>query len=93
MILVFDAYKVKGHHREIEHDGNISIVYTREAETADTYIERVSHDLSKNHRVSVATSDGLEQIIVLGNGARRISAKEFAHEVKLAEEAIRAYLS
>lgn len=93
VILVFDAYKVKGHHRDIERDGNISIVYTREAETADTYIERVSHDLSKNHRVSVATSDGLEQIIVLGNGARRISAKEFAHEVKLAEEAIRAYLS
>ncbi|MBR3679986.1 MAG: TetM/TetW/TetO/TetS family tetracycline resistance ribosomal protection protein [Oscillospiraceae bacterium] len=93
VILVFDAYKVKGHHREIEREGNISIVYTREAETADSYIERVSHDLSKHHRVRVATSDGLEQLIVLGNGARRVSAREFAHEIKLAEEAIREYLS
>lgn len=89
IIIVFDAYKVKGHHREIEKDGNISIVYTREAETADSYIERVSHDLSKHHRVRVATSDGLEQIIVLGNGAQRISAKEFEHEVRMAEAAIR----
>ena len=89
VILVFDAYKVKGHHREIEKDGSISIVYTREAETADSYIERVSHDLSKKHRVRVATSDGLEQIIVLGNGAQRISAKEFQQEIRMAEAAIR----
>lgn len=92
LILVFDAYKVKGNHRSIEQEGNITVVYTREAETADSYIERVSHDLSKEHRVRVATSDGLEQIIVLGNGAQRISAKEFYHEIKLAEESIRAYL-
>ncbi len=93
VILVFDAYKVKGQHREVEREGNISIVYTKEAETADSYIERVSHDLSKNHRVRVATSDRLEQIIVLGNGAQRISAREFEHEVKLAEETIRKFIN
>lgn len=92
LILVFDAYKVKGHHRDVEKYCNINIVYTKESETADTYIERVTHQLSKNHRVRVATSDGLEQIIILGNGAMRISAEEFQKRVKAAEKAIREYL-
>ena len=77
VIVVFDAYKVKGKHRDIERYHNINIVYTKESETADTYIEKVTHELSKEHRVRVATSDGLEQIIILGNGAMRISADEF----------------
>lgn len=93
LIVVFDAYKVKGHHRDIEKYCNISIVYTRESETADSYIEKVTHELSKEHRVRVATSDGLEQIIILGNGAMRISAAEFRKRVDDAEKAIREYIS
>ena len=89
VILVFDAYKLKGHGREIEQQGNISVVYTKEAETADSYIERVSKQLLKDNRVRVATSDGLEQLIILGNGAMRISAREFLAEVRAAEAEIR----
>ncbi|MBE6836868.1 MAG: GTP-binding protein [Ruminococcus sp.] len=92
LILVFDAYKVKGNHREIEDFHNITVVYTKEHETADTYIERVTHQLGKKHRVRVATSDGLEQIIILGSGAERVSAREFYEEVKLSEKAIRDYI-
>lgn len=70
----------------------ISVVYTKESETADTYIEKVSHELSKDHRVRVATSDGAEQIIILGNGAFRVSAEEFRREVEAVEKAIREFL-
>lgn len=93
LILVFDAYKVKGKFREIERYLNINIVYTKESETADTYIERVSHELSKNHRVRVATSDGIEQMIILGNGAMRISASEFHERYQDSQKAIREYIS
>lgn len=93
LILVFDAYKVKGKFREIEKYLNINIVYTKESETADTYIERVSHELSKNHRVRVATSDGIEQMIILGNGAMRISASEFHERYRASQKAIREYIS
>ncbi len=89
LILVFDAYRVPGQHREVEQVCGISVVYTKESETADTYIEKVSHDLSKDHRVRVATSDGAEQVIVLGSGAFRVSAEEFRKEVEQVEEAIR----
>ncbi len=89
LILVFDAYKVKGNFREIEKHHNISVVYTKEAETADMYIEKVSHELGKDNRVRVATSDGAEQIIILGNGAFRVSAEEFRREVAAVEKAIR----
>ncbi|MBQ8379128.1 MAG: TetM/TetW/TetO/TetS family tetracycline resistance ribosomal protection protein [Oscillospiraceae bacterium] len=92
LIVVFDAYRVKGSHREVEEMHNITVVYTKEKETADTYIERVSHQLGKKHKVRVATSDGLEQIIILGNGAERVSAREFHEEVKLAEKSIREYI-
>lgn len=96
LILVFDAYKVKGNNREVEQIHNISVVYTKEAETADMYIEKVTHELKnesgKNHRVRVATSDGTEQIIILGNGAYRVSASEFHDEVKRIESAIREYI-
>ena len=91
LILEFDAYRVPGKHREIEKYSNISIVYTREAETADSYIERVSHELSKKHRVRVATSDGLEQMIILGSGAMRISASELKKRVEDAAEAMKEY--
>ena len=88
VILVFDAYKVKGNKGEVEQAGGISIVYTKEAETADTYIEKVSRVLAKKHRVRVATSDGLEQIIIFGNNAMRVSAAEFYSEVKEVEREI-----
>ena len=92
LILVFDAYKVKGKHRDVEKYCNINIVYTKESETADTYIERVTHTLSKDHRVRVATSDGVEQMIILGNGAMRISATEFKKRCIAAETAIKEYI-
>ncbi|MCD8048425.1 MAG: NYN domain-containing protein [Clostridia bacterium] len=92
IIVVFDAYKVKNNPGSIEKNGNITIVYTKEAETADSYIERVTHTLSKNHRVRVATSDSLEQMIILGNGAYRISANEFHRDVISAENEIRSFV-
>lgn len=92
LILVFDAYKVKGSVGEVEKVNNITVVYTKEAETADTYIEKATHDLSREHRVRVATSDNLEQTIILGNGAYRISASEFYDEIKRTEKAIREFI-
>ena len=92
VILVFDAYRLKGHATEVLQVGNISVVFTKEAETADSYIERVSHKLSKDNRVRVATSDGLEQSIILGNGACRISAREFEAEMRQTEAEIRALI-
>ncbi len=88
IILVFDAYKVKKNPGSVEKHRNISVVYTKEAETADTYIERVSHELSKKHRVRVATSDGPEQMIILGSGALRVPAAAFHKELQDAESAI-----
>ncbi len=92
LILVFDAYRVKGNVREIEEHSGISVVYTKEAETADTYIERTAHQLSREYRVRVATSDGLEQVIIMGGGAMRVSASEFLREIEAAEKAVREYL-
>ncbi|MBQ3331268.1 MAG: TetM/TetW/TetO/TetS family tetracycline resistance ribosomal protection protein [Ruminococcus sp.] len=92
LILVFDAYKIKRHDREEEKVNNITIVYTKEAETADMYIERASYKLAKNNRVRVVTSDGMEQLIIIGNGAIRVSAKEFREEIEAAEEEIRAII-
>ncbi len=89
LILVFDAYKVKGNHREVENIGGISVVYTKEAETADMYIEKVAHKLGKDHKVRVATSDNVEQLIILGSGGIRVSANEFHEEVRLVEKTIR----
>lgn len=93
VILVFDAYKVKGNTREIERINNISVVYTKEAETADMYIEKTSHKLAKNNKVRVVTSDALEQIIILSGGALRVSSKEFLNEVQQAEEDIKSIIS
>ena len=88
VILVFDAYRVKG-NREIEKVGNINIVYTKEAETADMYIEKVTHKLAKNHKVRVVTSDALEQMIILGSGALRVSSRMFYEEVLSVEREIK----
>ena len=93
LIVVFDAYRVKGSHREVEQVNGISVVYTKEAETADMYIEKTSHQLAKNNRVRVVTSDGLEQLIILGNGALRVSSRAFLDEVRNAEEEIRRIIS
>ncbi len=82
VILVFDAYKVKGNPGSVEKRNGISIVYTKEAETADAYIEKTSYQLRRDHRVRVATSDNLEQVIVLGHGALRLSAEAFHAEVE-----------
>lgn len=76
LILVFDAYRVKENPGKICKQDNIYVVYTKESETADSYIERVTHDLSKHYQITVATSDGMEQLIIMGNGARRMSARE-----------------
>ena len=82
-ILVFDAYKVRGGTREVEKYHNLYVVYTREAETADMYIERATH---------VVSSDGAEQIIVMGHGALRVSARALEEEVRAAEKEIREFL-
>ena len=92
LILVFDAYRVPGSPGSIEQYHNIHVVYTREAETADMFIERVTHEIGKGRRVRVATSDGMEQVIILGHGALRVSARMFHEEVQEAEMEIRRYL-
>ena len=89
LILVFDAYRVPGSPGSIEQYHNIHVVYTKEAETADMFIERVTHEIGKNRRVRVATSDGMEQIIILGHGALRVSARMFHEEVQNVEKQIR----
>ena len=92
VIIVFDAYKVKGNPGSVETLGGVSVVYTKEAETADMYIEKAAYDLSKRHRVRVATSDALEQVIILGGGALRVPASAFEAEVKEVEDSIRSFL-
>lgn len=91
-ILVFDAYKVRGSAREVEKYHNLYVVYTREAETADMYIERATHELAREHRTRVVSSDGAEQIIVMGHGALRVSARAFEEEVNAVEKEIREFL-
>ena len=81
VIAVFDAYRVKGHDTEMLDYHNIHVVYTKEAETADQYIERFSHENGRKYDVTVATSDGLEQIIIRGQGCRLLSARELKTEI------------
>ena len=89
VILVFDAYKVKGNPGEVQEYHNIHVVYTKEAQTADSYIEKATHELAKKHDVTVVTSDGLEQLIIMGQGARRVSSREFELQIKEMEQEIR----
>lgn len=92
VILVFDAYKVKGEKREVETVHGISVVYTKEAETADSYIEKTTKQLIKNYRVRVATSDNLEQMIIFGHGANRVTARELMEEIEVCEDEIREFI-
>ena len=88
LILVFDAYKVEGHQEEVL-TYHIHVVYTKEAETADQYIEKTVHKIGRENQVTVATSDGLEQIIIMGQGAHRMSARGLRDEIKATENQIR----
>lgn len=88
LIVVFDAYKVKGGERRHEKHSGIDVIYTKESETADAFIERFTYENAKDYYVRVATSDNLEQMIIIGNGAFKISADEFYKEVKETEEKI-----
>ena len=89
VIVVFDAYKVKGGAGSVERHGDVWVVYTKEAETADMYIEKTTYELKGKGRVRVATSDGLEQLIILGHGAARMSANELEQELLQTEADIR----
>lgn len=89
VILVFDAYKVEGGQGEVLKYHNIHVVYTKEAETADQYIEKTVHKIGRRHEVTVATSDVLEQVIIMGQGAQRLSAAGLKEEVELMEKEIR----
>lgn len=94
IILVFDGYKTKGSQENIVHYNNIDIVYTKEAQTADQFIERIAQEMGRQCTIRVATSDGVEQIIILGRGAARMSARELKIEIEEAEKEIRnTYLS
>ena len=92
VILVFDAYKVEGNPGSSREYHNIHVVYTKEAETADQYIEKTTHEIGRKHKVTVATSDALEQVIILGQGARRMSAQGLKEEVEAVNEEIRQEL-
>ena len=92
VILVFDAYRVQGHACEISRYHNIHVVYTAEAETADQYIEKTVHEIGRKYQVTVATSDRLEQVIILGQGGRRLSAGDFWEEVQRVNGQIRQEL-
>ncbi len=88
LIVVFDAYRVKGHDTEISDYHNIHVVFTKEAETADQYIEKFAHQNGRKYNVTVATSDGLEQIIIRGQGCNLISSRELKEEIDRASKDI-----
>ena len=89
VIVVFDAYRVEGHTTEYYDYHNIHVVYTKEAETADQYIERFAHEHHRKYKIRVATSDGLEQIIIRGQGCLLVSARELEKEVLEAQKSLR----
>jgi len=89
LILVFDAYKVKGNPGSAYEHHNIYVVYTKEAQTADQYIEKTVHEMAREYRVTVATSDRLEQMVIFGDGALRVSAREFYEHVTQAARLLR----
>ena len=93
LILVFDAYKVAGNPGSITKYHNIHVVYTKEAETADQYIEKTVHEIGSKHSVTVATSDALEQVIILGQGAARMSAKGLRDELEAAKIEVRQIIA
>ena len=89
LILVFDAYKVEGNQGEVQKYHNIYVVYTKEAETADQYIEKTVHEIGRKYHVTVATSDALEQVIIMGQGAARLSARNLREEIQMMNREIR----
>ena len=89
VILVFDAYKVPGGREHMEENAGLVIIYTKEAETADQYIEKAAHEIGKKYKVTVATSDAIEQVIVMGSGAIRLSARDFLEEIERTRKMIR----
>jgi len=89
VIVVYDGYKVKGNPGSITPYFNIHIIFTKEAETADTYIEKASNQLARKYRVTVATSDHLEQMIILGQGAMRLSANDLKAEIDTVNQLIK----
>lgn len=89
LILVFDAYKVQGQELGVQKYHNIYVVYTKEAETADQYIEKVVHEIGRKYHVTVATSDNVEQVVTLGQGGKLLSAREFRTEVEEVQRQIR----
>ena len=91
VILVYDAYKVRGGRGEVIHVGDIDVIYTKEAETADLYIEKAAHELTKKYKVTVATSDAVEQVIIYGAGAYRMSAQNLLEELVLAKGMMREH--
>jgi len=93
LILVFDAYKVKGNRGEVEETGGITVIYTKESQTADAYIEKAAKELGKHYRVTVATSDGLEQLIIFGTGAYRMPASHLEADFYRMEEHIRGQMN
>ncbi len=93
VIIVFDAYRRAGGGGSIERLGDVSVVYTKEAETADRYIEKVTHDIAGEHKVRVVTSDYQEQLVILGSGGLRVSAKEFLYELAVTDKEIKEVIS
>lgn len=89
LILVFDAYRVEGGQGSVQKYHNIYVVYTKEAETADQYIEKTVHAIGRKYNVTVATSDALEQVIILGQGGRRMSAHDLEEEIAAMRREIR----
>lgn len=89
IILVFDGYKSKGNLGSVIHYNNIDIIYTKEAETADQFIEMITHQLGRQYQVRVASSDATEQMIILGKGASRLSARELQIEIEMAQKKIK----
>ncbi len=88
VILVFDAYRVPGGKEHLEQKGSLSIIYTKEAETADQYIEKAAHEIGKKYKITVATSDAIEQVIVMSSGAIRLSARDFWAEISRTNDMI-----
>ena len=93
VIVVFDAYKVKGNPGSVEKYHNIHVVFTKEAETADMYIEKVTHEIGKKYKVTVATSDGTEQVIVMQQGAYRMSATDLKNQLDWVNKQMESYLT
>ncbi len=93
VIIVFDAYKRRGGEGSTERLGDVTVVYTKEAETADRYIEKATHDIAGEHSVRVVTSDYQEQLVILGSGGLRVSASEFLRELALTDKEIKEVIA